>query len=128
MWREPGTATYNGGALRVPVQLSEATLFGFFTSTRLPVVSSLSVVIRWASLAMAAAALAYGSACLFMEGGFWTASLPWSGALPALVSAPLFAAAWLGWRRQRMQQAATLLFVAMFTPVSYTHLTLPTIE
>ena len=115
MWREPGTATYNGGALRVPVQLSEATLFGFFTSTRLPVVSSLSVVIRWASLAMAAAALAYGSACLFMEGGFWTASLPWSGALPALVSAPLFAAAWLGWRRQRMQQAATLLFVAMFT-------------
>ena len=97
--------------------MSEKTLFGFLTSTRLPVVSSLSLVIRWASLAMALVAGAYGIACLFVEGGFWTVDLPWCGALPALASSPLFAGAWFGWRRQRMQYAATLLFLAMFTLV-----------
>jgi len=101
--------------LRVPVQLSEETLFGFLTSTRLPVVSSLSLVIRWASLAMAIAATVYGVGCLFVDGGFWTTKLPWSGALPALASAPLFFLAWFGWRQHRMQYAATLLFLAMFT-------------
>ena len=34
--------------MRVPARLSEGTLFGFLTSTRLPVVSSLSVVIQHA--------------------------------------------------------------------------------
>lgn len=101
--------------MRVPVQLSEETLFGFLTSTRLPVVSSLSLVIRWASLAMAIAAAGYGVGCLFVEGGLWTTELPWSGALPALASAPVFFLAWLGWRQQRLQYAATLLFLAMFT-------------
>ena len=71
-------------------------------------------MIRWASLALAAAAAAYGIVCLFVEDGLWSAELPWSGALPALVSAPLFFLAWLGWRQHRMQVAATLLFVALF--------------
>lgn|GEM_PF-3080653 len=101
--------------MRVPVQLSEETLFGFLTSTRLPVLSSLSLVIGWASLAMSCAAGTYGVCCLFVEDGLWSANLPWSGALPALASSPMFALAWLGWRRQRMQYAATWLFVAMFT-------------
>ena len=97
--------------------MSEKTLFGFLTSTRLPVVSSLALVIRWSSLAMALAAGSYGVACLFVEGGFWSVDLPWCGALPALASSPLFGAAWFGWRRQRLQHAATALFLAMFTLV-----------
>ncbi len=101
--------------MRVPAQLSEGTIFGFLTSTRLPVVASLSVVIQWASLAMAALSLGHGSVCLFIEGGWWTPSLPWSGALPALAASPAFLAAWIGWRRKRLQRAATWLFVAMFT-------------
>lgn len=91
-------------------------MFGFLTSTRLPVVSSLSLLIRWVSLALAIAASTYAVACLvFVESGFWTINLPWSGALPALASAPVFFAAWLGWRNQRLQYAATLLFLALFT-------------
>lgn len=102
--------------MRVPVHLSQESLFGFLTSTRLPVVSSLSLLIRWVSLALAIAASTYGVACLaFVESGFWTINLPWSGALPALASAPVFFAAWLGWRNQRLQYAATLLFLALFT-------------
>ena len=101
--------------MRVPARLSEGTLFGFLTSTRLPVVSSLSVVIQWVSLAMAAASAAYGSACLFVEGGWWTPTLPWSGALPALAASPAFFVAWLGWRKQALQRSAVWLFVAMFT-------------
>ena len=54
--------------MRAPVHLSEETLFGFLTSTRLPVVSSLSLVIRWASLALAVAASAYGVGCLAAMG------------------------------------------------------------
>lgn len=101
--------------MRVPVQLSQESIFGFLTSTRLPVVSSLSLLIRWVSLALAIAATAYGIGCLaFVDGGFWTTSLPWCGALPALASAPVFFAAWLGWRKQRLQYAAVLLFIALF--------------
>ena len=107
---------YNAAALRAPVQLSEQSLFGFLTSTRLPVVSSLSLLIRWVSLALAIAAATYGISCLvIVEDSFWSVSLPWSGALPSLVSAPLFFAAWMGWRNQRLQYAATLLFIALFT-------------
>lgn len=107
---------YNAWALRAPIQLSEQSLFGFLTSTRLPVVSSLSLLIRWVSLALAIAAATYGVSCLLLvEGSLWSVSLPWSGALPSLVSAPLFFAAWMGWRNQRMQYAATLLFIALFT-------------
>jgi signal transduction histidine kinase len=34
--------------------------------------------------------------------------------MPALASAPFFLLAWFGWRRHRLQRAATLLFVALF--------------
>lgn len=102
--------------MRVPVQLSQESIFGFLTSTRLPVVSSLALLIRWVSLALAVAATVYGIGCLaFVENGFWTVTLPWCGALPALASAPVFFAAWLGWRSQRLQYAAVLLFIALFT-------------
>lgn len=101
--------------MRVPLHLSQESLFGFLTSTRLPVVSSLSLLIRWVSLALAIAATTYGVACLtYVESGFWTPNLPWSGALPAIASAPWFLAAWLGWRQHRLQYAATLLFLALF--------------
>jgi signal transduction histidine kinase len=94
--------------------MSQESLFGFLTSTRLPVVSSLSTVIRWLSLGMAAASAAYGVTCLFRDHGFWTAELPWSGALPSLVAAPVFLIAWNHWRHKRLQRAATWLFVALF--------------
>lgn len=102
--------------MRVPVHLSEESLFGFLTSTRLPVVSSLSALIRWISLGLGCACvlLAIGSSTL-AEHGFWSARLPWSGALPAIAAAPFFFAAWFQWRNHRLQRAATLLFVALFT-------------
>lgn len=103
------------GALRASSPLSERSLFDFLTSTRLPVVSSLSTVIRWMSLGLATACALFGIACLSIaEDGWWSAQLPWSGALPPLVAAPLFFAAWIDWRRQRLQRAATLVIVALF--------------
>jgi signal transduction histidine kinase len=95
--------------------MTQESLFGFLTSTRLPVVSSLSMVIRWLSLGMSVASAAHGVTCLFREGGWWTPELPWSGALPSLAAAPLFLAAWRDWRHKRLQRAATWLFVALFT-------------
>jgi len=95
--------------------LSEESLFGFLRSTGLPVVSSLSTLIRWISLGLASACLLFGIACLFVfEDGLWSAALPWSGALPSLAAAPLFFFAWRSWRDRRLQRAATLLFVALF--------------
>ncbi len=101
--------------MRVPVQLSEESLFGFLTSTRLPVVSSLSTLIRWVSLGLAIACACFGFVCiLFVTDGLWSSRLPWSGALPALAAAPFFVGAWVDWRRHRLQRAATLLFTALF--------------
>lgn len=95
--------------------MSEESLFGFLNSTRLPVVSSLSALIRWASLAFAVAGIVYAVACLaLVDDSFWTARLPWSGALPSLLSAPLFLLAWRGWRQHKLERAATWLFVALF--------------
>lgn len=101
--------------MRVPIQLSEESLFGFLTSTRLPVVSSLSSLIRWASLGQAVAGLVFAAACLlFVDQGFWSPSLPWSGALPALVASPFFLLAWVDWRGHRLQRAGTMMFVAWY--------------
>ncbi len=102
--------------MRVPIHLSEESLFSFLTSTRLPVVSSLSALIRWISLGLAIACCGFGITTLLVaENGLWAAHLPWSGALPSLLAAPWFFAAWLDWRHHRLQRAATLLFVALFT-------------
>ncbi len=101
--------------MRAPIQLTEETLFGFLTSTRLPVVSSLSALIRWISLGLGCACSCVGIATLILAtDGLWSPHLPWSGALPALIAAPFFFAAWRDWRSHRMQRAATLLFVALF--------------
>jgi signal transduction histidine kinase len=101
--------------VRVPIHLSQESLFGFLTSTRLPVVSSLSTLICWISLGLGCACVAGAVASMFADGGFWSARLPWSGALPALAAAPWFLTAWWQWRSHRLQRAATLLFVALFT-------------
>ncbi len=101
--------------MRVPLQLSEESLFGFLTSTRLPIVSSLSALIRWISLGLAVACGVFGVTTLLLaDDGLWSAELPWSGALPALVALPGFTFAWLDWRRHRLQRAATLMFVSLF--------------
>jgi len=95
--------------------MSQESLFGFLTSTRLPVVSSFAAVIRWISLGLGVAGLLHAGYCLMAwEDGWWSASLPWSGALPTLVSSPLFLAAWWYWRQKLLQRAATILFVALF--------------
>jgi signal transduction histidine kinase len=96
--------------------MSQETLFGFLTSTKLPVVSSLAGVIRWISLGLGVAALVQGLVCwTCFEGGFWAANLPWAGALPALAAAPQFLTAWWHWRQNRLQSAATWLFTALFS-------------
>lgn len=101
--------------MRVPIQLSEESLFGFLTSTRLPVVSSLSSLIRWTSLGQAGACALFGMGCLlFAEQGFWSPNLPWSGALPALVAMPFFVMAWVDWRARHLQRAGTMMFVAWY--------------
>lgn len=107
---------YNRRSVPVPIRMTQETLFGFLTSTNLPVVSSLAGVIRWISLGLGVAASVQGLVCwLVFEDGFWAAHLPWSGALPALASAPQFLAAWWQWRKNRLQRAATWLFTALFT-------------
>lgn len=101
--------------MRVPIQLTEESLFGFLTSTRLPIVSSLSALIRWTSLGLGVACTLTAIATLLIaDDGLWSARLPWSGALPALVAAPCFFAAWSDWRDHKLQRAATMLFVALF--------------
>ena len=101
--------------MRVPIQLSEESLFGFLASTRLPVVSSLASLIRWASLGQAVVCVLFAIGCwVFAEQGFWSPTLPWSGALPALVASPFFLLAWLDWRNHRLQRAGTMMFVAWF--------------
>jgi signal transduction histidine kinase len=95
--------------------MSQESLFGFLNSTRLPIVSSLAAVIRWISLGLGVGGVTHAVVCLWLwEDSFWTASLPWSGALPSLSAAPVFFAAWWQWRARRLQSAATLMFVGLF--------------
>jgi len=101
--------------VRVPIHLSEETLFGFLRSTALPVVAGLSAWIRWLSLGCAIFGIGFAIVVLAtVDDGFWSATAPWSGAMPALLAAPCFLGSWNDWRQQRLQRAATLLFVAMF--------------
>jgi signal transduction histidine kinase len=102
-------------SVRVSPQLSEETIFGFLTATRLPVVSSLAAVIRWISFGLGIVCAVFGIACLCLyDQGLWSTAAPWSGALPALTAAPFFLAAWLDYRARRLQRAGTLIFVALF--------------
>lgn len=79
-------------------------------------VSSVAAFIRWISLGLAVAGASYGLFCLLAyDHPWWSAELPWSGALPALASAPLFAAAFRYWRLHRLQRAAFAMFVGLFT-------------
>lgn len=101
--------------MQVPVRLSQESLFGFLTSTRLPVVSSLSTAIRWMALGLGFACTSFGLYCLlFLDGALWSAAVPWSGALPSLVAAPLLFQSWWLWRGRRYEVGAVVLFVAMF--------------
>lgn len=95
--------------------MTQESLFGFLTSTRLPVVSSFAAVIRWISLGLGVAGLFHAAFCLwFWEGAWWSPTVPWSGAVPSLVASPLCLAAWWYWRQNRLQRAATWLFLALF--------------
>lgn len=116
LWQSRATTTYNRSFVKPQIRLSEESLFGYLTSTGLPVVSSLSALIRWISAGLGAAcALMAAAALTFFDDGFWSAFVPWSGALPSLVAAPIFLLAWRNWRDRRLQRAATWLFMALFT-------------
>lgn len=96
--------------------MSQESLFGFLTGTGLPVVSSLAAVIRWISLGLCAFSIAFAVFCFATwDAPLWNPHLPWSGALPSLTAAPLFFVAWAHWRANRLQRAATVLFLALFT-------------
>lgn len=60
------------------------------------------------SLAYAAFALAWWPDSL------WSADLPWAGALPSLISSPVYVAAFLQARRRRSRQAVAALVVGLF--------------
>lgn len=101
--------------MQVPVRLTQESLFGFLTSTRLPIVSSVAAVVRWISLGLAIVGFGFAGYCFVaFDEPWWSAELPWSGAVPALVSAPIFVVAWWHWREKRLQRAATFMFVALF--------------
>lgn len=89
-------------------------MLAFLASTRLPVVARLGAWLDGCALAGAGAcgAVAIGSLA-FAAGGYWSPSLPLSGAVPALAAMPWFLLAWWARRRDRVQRAATLLLCAM---------------
>jgi signal transduction histidine kinase len=100
--------------VRVPIEFSERSLFGFLASTRLPLVSRLGDWIRRVALAGAASCTLLGAASLLVDAnGFWAGHLPLSGALPALSSAPWFLLAWFDARRQHLRRAAGWLTFAV---------------
>ena len=101
--------------MQVPIRLSQESLFGFLASTRLPVVSSLSAVIRWVALGLGSACAAHAVVCMvFVDGGFWSVAAPLGGALPSLVAAPALLVAWSYWRKRRFDRAAAALFFGLF--------------
>ncbi len=105
--------------MQVPIRLSQESLFGFLASTRLPVVSSLSAVIRWLALGLGTAAAVNAGACLlFAADGWWAADLPFSGAVPGLAAAPWCFAAWWVCRQRRFDRAALLLAVGLVVGTS----------
>lgn len=95
------------------VRLTQESLLGFLSSTGLPLVSRLATVVRWLALGLTVASLLYGVFALLRWGVLWKAELPWSGALPALLSTPLYVLAFAQ-ARVRMQFAVFGLVAALF--------------
>lgn len=101
--------------MRQQSRVSQESLLGFLSSTGLPLISRLTQVVRWVAVAFAAFSLVYGIGTLaFFADSLWNADLAWSGALPALVAAPLYAFAWWHARARRMHAAALGLLLATF--------------
>lgn len=101
-------------AVQLPPRVSEESLLDFLQSTGLPLVSRLGAFVRSVSLGLAIASLAYGTIAVLLWGdALWSADAPWGGALPSLVSSPLYALAWWSMRRGRLQVAGMLLFAAL---------------
>ena len=97
-------------------KLSEQSLLDFLHGTGLPLVSRLGAVVRNVAIGLTGASVGYAVvALLLLPDGLWNPALPWSGALPALVVAPIYFVAWRKARGQRVQGAALALFVALFT-------------
>jgi len=110
---------------RSTFRLSQKSILDFLSSTGLPLISRLVVVVRRLALALALSnmLLALISLC-WGKDGFWRASLPFAGALPALVATPLYFMAWRAARATDMQGAARWLFWALFlfaALMSYPH-------
>ncbi|MGE3173378.1 MAG: sensor histidine kinase [Planctomycetota bacterium] len=93
------------------VRLSEESLLDFLQSTGVPLVSRLGSMVQRATLLLLIASFGYGLFALaFWRDGLWSAQLPWSGALPSLVTAPMYFGAWRLARADRLQWSAMVLF------------------
>ena len=101
-------------AVQSPPRVSEESLLDFLQATGLPLVSRLGAFVSSLSLGLGLASLAYGIAAMLLWGeALWSAHAPWGGALPSLLSAPLYGYAWWSMRRGRLQLAGLLLFAAL---------------
>ena len=106
-------------------RLSQKSILDFLDSTGLPLMSRLTVVWGRLALVLAIANMALGivTLCLVSD-GLWRATLPWSGALPALVAAPLYLLSWRAAKARNMQSAARWMFWGLFlftALMSYPH-------
>ncbi len=96
-------------------QLSEESLLDFLQDTGIPLVSRLSSLVQRLTLGLAVASSLYAMvAWIWWEKGLWNPTLPWAGALPALVAAPLYFLAWRKAVAGNLQTAAQALFTALF--------------
>jgi signal transduction histidine kinase len=92
----------------------EESLLDFLQGTGLPLVARLGWVLRRLALVLAVVSFCFGAlATLLWDGGWWSAALPWSGGLPALVAAPLYFAAYR-LAPARLHAAAVAMFGALF--------------
>ena len=106
-------------------RLSQKSILDFLDSTGLPLMSRLTVVWRRLALVLVVANLALGILTLLLvPDGLWRASLPWSGALPALMAVPLYFQSWRAAGARNMQAAARWMFwglVLFAVLMSYPH-------
>jgi len=89
-------------------------LLDFLEDAGLPFLGRLGSLLRSASFGLLLVSVAYGVATATLGGGMWNAESLWGGAIPSLVSAPLYALAWNSARNGRLAKSGFWLFAALF--------------
>ena len=102
--------------VRPQVELTQESLFNFFSATRLPLLSGLTSALRWVGLVLSVSGFCYGCFALawWWPIGFWRAELPGALALPAFVMVPGCTLTWWLARRNRIKPAAIALFISIY--------------